>query len=1031
MKLLILQLSDIHLTGDNDPIMGRVEALRGAVQAEALDIDSILVAVTGDLVDRGRERAYEVAGHFLTEVAEALNSVKNGGVPVQWAFIPGNHDCTLDRADQARNIFIDALLKDPQRLTTLDSSVLSPVLTVQDPFFEFVAQWRGAQGGDEDPFDRLCDDRMYRFGEQRIFVRSLNSSWMSQINEMRGSLLVWMRPMPDCAEDANLKIALVHHPYAWLETKNSTSVKHDLERCFDLILTGHEHVAEAYNKRSIRSTANEYFEGAALQGHPREESGFTIVVVDTHSRKFRTVLYSWDGFIYRSELRSDWGSLNHRALSGPSRFAANLAFEAHLVDPGATYTHPHKVSLQLDDLFVYPDLRDVSYDRRDGDPDRRMPFDGRDIVARVLLEKAVLLLGAEMTGKSTLLRKLFRDLQHEGLVPVLLEGDDLKKSDSDHIMKSVRRRLSEQYSREASEQILQQPIDKRAILVDNFQDCKLNRKGLRSALSAMRQLADVVVFAAIDTYNLEDFLKEGEDSSGLAAFRHYSICEFGHRLRSSLVRRWVMAGREESLEDAEVTHSCRTLETLLSTLIGKNTVPAVPIFLLTLLQAHEAQKPLSTEVGSFGYHYEFLISTSLHAAIASDSHFKSTVRFDMAQVVLQEIAHTMFERAETRMTEAELDKAIQDYKEDYALSFGTDVMKGLLLKSRMIKREGEGRFRFAYPYIYFFFVARALQARLADEKREMGARGAVDRLVESIHVEERLNILVFLVYLTKDSRVIDSIVEKASAIFQKVPPCNLDTHTAHVGGEGLDDEKVIDGTPETNREQYLRDLDEADETMRREPEEYDPEDFFSQLNVAAKYVQILGQVLRNFPGSLDGATKVRIAEETCGLGLRTMNVVVNLMRLIDAEIRRMIENYLIERRKVGNPIEARDAVNRAIADVTSGWCYSVVSRISGAIGSDLLEEVYRKISDGDTPIPKRLIRLKVFLDHFKQFPVDEIVAADQAFAGKPVPRTIVRMMVYEHLYMFNVPQRVRQSMADQLKIRVDHPAVLGRRTKKI
>ena len=59
-------------------------------------------------------------------------------------------------------------------------------------------------------------------------------------------------------------------------------------------------------------------------------------------------------------------------------------------------------------------------------------------------------------------------------------------------------------------------------------------------------------------------------------------------------------------------------------------------------------------------------------------------------------------------------------------------------------------------------------------------RGKVKEMAESVYYEEYANILVFYLYLTKDSAVIQVLLENARRIYADVPPCDLDRHVASV-----------------------------------------------------------------------------------------------------------------------------------------------------------------------------------------------------------------------------------------------------------
>ena len=92
--------------------------------------------------------------------------------------------------------------------------------------------------------------------------------------------------------------------------------------------------------------------------------------------------------------------------------------------------------------------------------------------------------------------------------------------------------------------------------------------------------------------------------------------------------------------------------------------------------------------------------------------------------------------------------------------------------------------------------------------------------------------------------------------------------------------------------------------------------------------------------------------------------------------------------------------------------------------------MYEELSVAERPIPKRLLKLKIRLDHFRDFPKDDILKAHEEFLSLPVPASILQQMVVEHLYMFDVPMNDRKQVGAKFKIVTNDPAMLGRRQRR-
>ena len=125
-----------------------------------------------------------------------------------------------------------------------------------------------------------------------------------------------------------------------------------------------------------------------------------------------------------------------------------------------------------------------------------------------------------------------------------------------------------------------------------------------------------------------------------------------------------------------------------------------------------------------------------------------------------------------------------------------------------------------------------------------------------------------------------------------------------------------DGDPRDNRLRILRRIDESskrkpelrddDELDAEEEEKAVVSDFF-KLNSAFKTVEIIGQILRNYAGSLKGDQKVDLASDCFGLALRTLSFVYNFIeRNLDG-----FTEFFLER--LGAPV-CRGTLGRRAAD---------------------------------------------------------------------------------------------------------------------
>ena len=111
MKLLILQLSDIHIKSSRDAILTRTQKIADAVRSRTTDSAACLIALTGDIAYSGDEEQYLLAIDFVRAIQSAIIPTLNEPRKTMVATIPGNHDLDFTDEGDVRGIVLSALRK--------------------------------------------------------------------------------------------------------------------------------------------------------------------------------------------------------------------------------------------------------------------------------------------------------------------------------------------------------------------------------------------------------------------------------------------------------------------------------------------------------------------------------------------------------------------------------------------------------------------------------------------------------------------------------------------------------------------------------------------------------------------------------------------------------------------------------------------------------------------------------------------------------------------------------------------------------
>ncbi len=611
MKILILQLSDIHLRAGKNIISDRIDRMRGALQEADPTFTACFIAVTGDIAWSGQLTEYNKAYIFFETLRTCIKSI-NSKIQVETIFVPGNHDCDFSKSNSIRGMVLENLLKNGSN--NLNEDMVNECTKVQDPFFDFLACCSDGEltfDGSQPlrGFQRLFYKREFRLDDHPVKFNCYNTAWMTQLKEQQGQLLFPANLIVDDDKHYDLVISLFHHPYNWLEANNAKAFRKAIEQSSDVVMTGHEHVAEQFNKRTVSGVVNEYFEGAILQSESESESGFNIFILDLIERKRKVLSYSWQTDHYSQEVKSDWALFARNMRLGTPEFVVTEAFNEYLTDVGAAFTHSQKNPLSLEDIFLYPDLRERSYAR-----DRLEDFSQRTIHGQQVLDyvdehEHVIIMGREVSGKTTLCKALYLDLEKAEYVPLRISGERIKSTSEVVLTRELSECIAEQYGEEMVEYYHQLDNRRKVLLIDDFHRIKLNRKGLNKVLTLFDRLFRKIIIFAGDLFQIEEITKHNEEQQSiLFSFHHLEIQELGYELRGRIIEKWITLGQEDTFDEMQVAHRIRDAERLVTTLLGKNLLPAYPIFILSILQLWETNAYHNTALGAYGYHYEVLVN---------------------------------------------------------------------------------------------------------------------------------------------------------------------------------------------------------------------------------------------------------------------------------------------------------------------------------------------------------------------------------------------------------------------------------------
>ena len=1007
MRILLVQLSDMHVRTSGNSLSEKGARIVSAIQNLEPDLEACILLFTGDIAFSGDADEYYVALGFIGQLQIDLRNAFPRHVPVYVAVIPGNHDCNFSEPVRARDLLRPQLLANPHH--AMDESIVEVGTMVQRGFFEL----RDAL--DEDAKSIVSNSKLYyeyRFeirGEL-IEVRCLNSAWLSQLHESEGTLAFPVGVIPEKRTATALSLALLHHPFPWYTADVRRDLQRRLEGVSDIIFTGHEHVESRRTQLVATGESNQFIEGGALQTQDSSQSEFNALIVDTVERQQRFLRFTWATDMYVPSHEGEWEAFQVNRLRARQDFEPRAAFRSFLNDPGAAFDKPGFGRPSLQQLFVYPELRAVSLEGAANSP---------PVAATSLIDSGdppnLLISGAEQSGKSALAKSVFHRLREHGFVPVYVEGTRFRPQRGERLHEQLHRIFVEHYGDGSVEKYRQLERARRVVIIDNFHKLHVQAGEAERLMDDLERFAGRILLFTNDLIHaLGEILRAGRVIEQRPSFGHYRLMPFGYAKRIELTTRWLTLGG--SLEDDLLAKRLTEADDRMEVVLGKNFVPAFPIFLLALLQGLEAGAQSELVASTYGYFYEILIKTTL---AKNSTHAQVNVRY----TYLTRLAWWMYENGRQEITRTEFEAFHSEHVAAYDLSLSfRDITDDLL--GRLVLWHHSDAYGFKYEFFYYYFVARHIEIQLTRD-RASTMQVVVDDLTTNLADEQKAHVLLFLVHLSPDPMLVEKMMATARAQFVECEMAKLEDDVAFLNEYATPLELDFeDGSFAENRKALAahRDRVARESGERRDAAplsaqaEFDAtEAILNRLLTGLRTLQILGQVLKNHPASFEAELKERTATECYSLGFRVLGNMLAMLRAGRGVLVQQAIEAIEEERPGENALRVVRLANGVVFGLGLAGACGIIRRVGNAVGSPELSLTYPRVLAAMPFVSTRLVNISIQLDG-AEFPTTELVNLAFMLGDSVLPASILKWLVFSHVNLFPTNFRDRQRVFNAVGI---------------
>jgi len=1031
MKIAILHLSDIHIQAGDDWVISRGEKIAQAVLGIWEKIETIFVVITGDIANQGTREQYELASGFLSSMKSYFE--QQSKAEIRFILAPGNHDCDLSNPDQkARTAFIEMVRRSPDVIQRGDS-IYKGCLQVQEAFFDFARNLEPDLNYPDQP------EAFYQIPVQvngaMFFFNVFNTAWLSEKHEDQGAL-VFLPQVVDTKADvlaaSKLSVTLFHHPDNWLDSINAIEFRRLTEQMSDVMMSGHEHYGQSFIKRDNQTKAEtQIIRAAALQDRDRPtSSSFNLVVVDLDEKKQQSLPFTWGRNQYKRGKSSDWQDFVRNRFLTRHSFNLDPEFELYLdtLDSLTWVSQRPRIDVKLEEFFLPPRLYITSLKNLiAGKPNVTSRVESDKFYEFIVANKKIIIFGDTWQGKTTTAKMVFKFLRERQYATVMANGSKFLKADEGTFSEVISEEVAREYNEDLVETFFQLPRDNRALVLDNFGRSSLTQDSLQNLLEIAADQFEIVVAFAHTDLSLQQYASGDGSKAKFSEYVHSRMLSLNQSQRTQLIRAWIKSESDPDTEDDEIIRQEHQLSGQIKLAINTGVIVSTPFFVLGVLQLIESFKANpKAQFGSVGYIYQAIITRRLSQLN------KTPAEIDRLFLVTALLAHWMYQRESRDIEHDDLDTILQTYNREYRENVVTTTFAAELVEAQILIKIGGNAWKFAGSHVRDFFVARYYAHILGDEDTDerSAAVHEIQTMVETIKYEPHMRILLFLVYQANSNRtLIRWILKEASRIYSDKDVANFTSDVEFINDR---DQSGFDGNLlQSDDARANKDLQDAMISATEEEEEAkalneksttelvrysEDTDEFTKVAIALKTIELVGQLVKSFPGTIRGGLKQELIEECINIGLRMCRSFLDFYREEITELSDIFRDLIRDQNPNLTPTGVEQRVEDLVVLIHQWTAYAVIKKISNSVGHEDLKNSFNDIFSAKESLSYKLVETAIRLDHYDSPLADHQIQLGRTIKENKFAHNILRRLIADYVNYFEVRGSERQRLIDNFHL---------------
>ncbi|WP_419609704.1 hypothetical protein, partial [Thiolapillus sp.] len=284
---------------------------------------------------------------------------------------------------------------------------------------------------------------------------------------------------------------------------------------------------------------------------------------------------------------------------------------------------------------------------------------------------------------------------------------------------------------------------------------------------------------------------------------------------------------------------------------------------------------------------------------------------------------------------------------------------------------------------------------------------------------------------------IDCLLSNLRNLFSEYAPVTFDDDTGGFNELAEDTARLI--YQKKDPEQYRIDIrgqqDEAEIDLAEDSgeEEQDSKllDLPSTLNKLFKTIEILGQLLKSYYGSIKNERKREIISDVYSGPLRALRQFLTVLEQHREPLINGIEEYISANAKESNfdKVQRKKQARIYVFNLVIFVALGCISKSASATSSRYLSDIARRVLNKHDDIAYRLTNLASQLDMPGYLPFEDIESLSNDTEKNVFAHRLLEAIVIRHLYFFHVSEKDKQRICGTLGISMQYQRSLDIRSK--